>query len=74
MSYGLEPSQRDEWKSKHRVRFFFEERLVEVYDILSYAVGSVGYICGVVYREIINNKEDMFLFLLSAVMVAYMFV
>lgn len=36
MSYGLMPSHNDEWKEKHKIRSFFEERLIEIRDVFLY--------------------------------------
>jgi hypothetical protein len=58
MNHGLEPTQREEWKKKHRIRFFFEDRLLELRDILAYGMNIISnfftgtyYICKKVIRD-----------------------
>ena len=41
MSYGLEPTQMEEWRRKHRVRYFMESLLLDAKDVL---VGIFGLI------------------------------
>lgn len=42
MSHGLQPTQSEEWKSKHKVRSFLEERALELHHVFLYSLNVLG--------------------------------
>lgn len=42
MRHGLQPTQRDEWKDKHKIRYFFEERVLEIQYLSVYVLSLVS--------------------------------
>lgn len=60
MSYGLQPTQREEWKEKHKTRLFFEERIVEVQYIFTHSILFTYNALFSLYRLIVKNKKFIF--------------
>lgn len=57
MSLGLQPTQMEEWKKKHRVRSFIESFIVDSIYVVSYFATSIGGALTKSHNKILKNKK-----------------
>ena len=77
MSYGLMPSQMEEWKRKNKIRYFVEDRLLEARDIFLYLKSVFEMMIDLTHRSIriINNNRRLALqFVIVAILFALTFI
>ncbi len=78
MSYGLQPSQNEEWKKKHMIRFVIEERIIEIQDLTLYFFIQLSKGFDLIVKKhdeidnyIMANKEDTIKVVLALLLILF---
>lgn len=70
MNHRLQPTQTDEWKSKHKIRTFFENRVLEMQDVSLYFLLLASNLYGFTGKTINKVDKKFAIRVLLAILVA----